>query len=100
MKLTVPLYSRADRLSRREKTSSQVKAVADLYAKYEGFKATAAALTEEGKVLRSLMLEGGETAIAAYFNLLAEKEKSIALMVSAHRTIMHTLDSCGYKGGK
>jgi hypothetical protein len=100
VKLTVPLYSRADRLSRREKTSAQVRAVADLYAKYEGFKATAAALTEEGKVLRSLMLEGGESAIAAYFNLLAEKEKSIALMVSAHRTIMQTLDSCGYRKGE
>lgn len=94
IKLTVPLYSRETRLSRREKTASQVKALADLYAKYEGHRATAAALHHEQKVLKQLMLDGGQAAISAYYGLLAEKEKSKALMISSKRTILYILESC------
>ena len=94
--LTVPLYSREYRISKREKKDSAVSQMADLYAKYEGYKATVAAMTIEEKVLKRIMLDGGEQAISAYYDLLADREKARALMISAKRKIMVILEGCGY----
>jgi hypothetical protein len=94
--LSVPLYNRETRIAKREKTESAVGTMADLYSKYEGYKATVAAMTIEEKVLKRIMLDGGESAISAYYDLLADREKARALMISARRKIMVTLEGCGY----
>ena len=96
LNLTVPLYSREVRLKRKEATNKQVEHLSDLYAKYEGHRATAAALEEETKVLKRIMLENGHQTIQAYYGMLAEKEKSKALMRSAKRKIFTLLENCGY----
>ena len=96
LNMTVPLYSREVRLKRKEATNKQVEHLSDLYAKYEGHRATAAALEEETKVLKRIMLENGHQAIQAYYGMLAEKEKSKALMRSAKRKIFTLLENCGY----
>ncbi len=94
--LTVPLYSREVRLKRKEATNKQLEHLSDLYAQYEGHRATAAALEEEAKVLKRIMLENGHQAIQAYYDMLAKKEKSKALMHSARRKIFILLENCGY----
>ena len=94
--LTVPLYSREVRLKRKEETNSQIEHLSDLYAQYEGHRATAAALGEEARVLKRIMLENGHQSIQAYYEMLAQKEKSTALMHSAERKIFTILENCGY----
>jgi len=100
VKMTVPLYDRVTRLSRKEKTNSQVGKLADLYAKFEGHRATLMALEMETKVSKRVMMDGGQSAISAYFSLLTQKEKSRALAKSAERQIMMILRNCGYERGK
>lgn len=99
LNLTVPLYSREVRLKRKEATNKQLEHLSDLYAKYEGHRATAAALEEEAGILKRIMLENGHQAIQAYYAMLAEKEKSRALMRSAKRKIFTLLENCGYVAG-
>ncbi len=99
LNLTVPLYSRELRLKRKEATNKQLEHMSDLYAQYEGHRATAAALEEEAKVLKRIMLENGHQAIQAYYEMLAKKEKSKALMHSARRKIFTLLENCGYVAG-
>ena len=99
LNLTVPLYSREVRLKRKEATNKQVEHLSDLYAQYEGHRATAAALAEEARVLKRIMLENGHQAIQAYYEMLAKKEKSKALMRSAKRKIFTLLENCGYVAG-
>lgn len=94
--LTVPLYDRTTRVAKREKKESAVHAMADLYAKYEGYKATIASLDAGEGVLRQIMKDGGETAINAYLKMLADKEKARALMMSSKRKIYTVLEGCGY----
>ena len=96
LNLTVPLYSREVRLKRKEATNKQVEHLSDLYAQYEGHRATAAALAEEARILKRIMLENGHQAIQAYYEMLAKKEKSKALMHSAKRKIYTLLENCGY----
>jgi len=96
IKMTVPLYDRSTRLSRKEKTNSQIGKLADLYAKYEGHKATNHALSMETQISRRVMMDGGQAAISSYFTLLAQKEKSKALAKSAERQIKVILKGCGY----
>lgn len=98
VKLTVPLYSREVRLKKQESKNRQVKLMADLYAKFEGYRATVAALNQQEKVVKQLMMDGGQQAIQGYYGMLVEREKSIALMRSAHRQIIGTLQGCGYRG--
>lgn len=99
LNLTVPLYSREVRLKRKEATNKQVEHLSDLYAQYEGHRATAEALEEEAGVLKRIMLENGHQAIQAYYDMLARKEKSKALMRSAKRKIFTLLENCGYVAG-
>lgn len=94
--LSVPLYDRTTRIARREKSQSAVHALSDLYAKFEGYRATVASIETEQGVVKQIMMDGGEKAITAYYNLLAEKEKARALMNSARRKIFVTLEGCGY----
>lgn len=94
--LTVPLYSRAVRLERKEKENQQVEHLADLYAQYEGHRATAAALEEQKGILKKVMEDSGSEGITAHFQLLAELEKSKALMAGAKRKAMSILENCGY----
>ncbi len=54
---------------------------------------------EEAKVLKGIMLENGHQAIQAYYEMLAKKEKSKALMHSAKRKIFTLLENCGYVAG-
>jgi len=95
LNLVVPLYDRETRISRREKTNSQIGNLADLYAKMEGHQATVIALKMEQKVLKRVMLDGGQSAISGYFNLITELEKSKALARSSERQIIVILESCG-----
>lgn len=94
--LTVPLYSRAVRLERKEKENQQVEHLADLYSQYEGHKATVAALQEQGEILKKVMEDNGSEGITAHFQLLAEIEKSKALMAGAERKALAILENCGY----
>jgi hypothetical protein len=94
--LTVPLYSREVRLKRKEATNKEIEHLSDLYAQYEGHRATAAALEEEARVLKRIMLENGHQSIQAHYEMLAQKEKSTALMHSAERKIFTILENCGY----
>ena len=99
LNLTVPLYSREVRLKRKEATDKQLEHLSDLYAQYEGHRAAAEALEEEAGVLKRIMLENGHQAIQAYYDMLAKKEKSKALMRSAKRKIFTLLENCGYVAG-
>ncbi len=94
--LTVPLYSRAVRLERKEKENQQVEHLADLYAQYEGHKATAAALEEQKVILKKVMEDSGSEGITAHFQLLAELEKAKALMAGSQRKALAILENCGY----
>lgn len=97
--LTVPLYSREKRIKRREHTDSRIEHMADLYAKYEGHRATAAALDKEVVVMRRVLEDEGYQGINNYYQILAEREKSVALMNSAARKINMILRRCGYVEG-
>jgi hypothetical protein len=99
LNMTVPLYDRSTRISKREKKNSAVSKLADLYAKYEGYRATVASIEAGQGVAKQIMMDGGEQAIRAYFGMLAEKEKARALMVSSRRKIFVTLEACGYVAG-
>ncbi len=94
--LTVPLYSRAIRLERKEKENQQVEHLADLYAQYEGHKATAAALEEQKVILKKVLEDSGSEGITAHFQLLAELEKAKALMAGSQRKALAILENCGY----
>lgn len=96
--ITVPIYSRAVRLERKEKTNEQVEHLSDLYAQFEGHRATAAALQEEAKLMRKVMVEDGYQTIREYYELLAGIEKSKALANGAKRKVMTILEGCGYVG--
>ena len=94
--MTVPLYSRETRIKRKEHTDSRIEHMADLYAKYEGHRATAAALDKEVVVMRRVLEDEGYQGINNYYQILAEREKSVALMNSAARKINMILRRCGY----
>ncbi|MCP3663969.1 MAG: hypothetical protein GY696_16010 [Gammaproteobacteria bacterium] len=96
LSLNVPIYSREVRLNRKEATNRQVNLLADLYAQYEGHRATAAALTKEVKVLKRIMLDGGAAAIQSYYEMLSQIAKSKALMTSSKRKILTMLEACDY----
>jgi hypothetical protein len=94
--LTIPLYSREIRLERKEKENQQIEHLADLYAQNEGHQATVAALEEQKMILKTLMKDNGSESINAYLLLLAELEKSKALMSGAERKALAILENCGY----
>jgi hypothetical protein len=94
--MTVPLYSRKVRLSRKEATNKQIEHLADLYANFDGHRATMAALMEEKKVLKKVMIDSGQQGIPSYYQLLQDIEKSRALMKSAARKILAILENCEY----
>lgn len=94
--LTVPLYSRAVRLERKEKENQQIEHLADLYSQYEGHQATAKALEEQKVILKKVMEDSGSEGITAHYQLLAELEKSKALMAGAKRKALAILENCGH----
>jgi hypothetical protein len=94
--MTVPLYSRKLRLERKEDTNKQIEHIADLYANFDGHKATFHALLEEKKVLKRVMIDDGQKGISAYYSLLQNIEQERALMNSSGRKILVILENCGY----
>ena len=96
LNMTVPLYSRKVRLARKEATNKQIEHLADLYANFEGHRATMISLTEEKKVLKKVMIDSGQQGITAYYQLLKEVEKARALMKSSARKILAILENCDY----
>ncbi len=94
--MKVPLYSREIKLERKEATNKQIEHLADLYANFDGYKATFFALQEEKKILKKVMIDNGQKGITAYYELLQQIEKEKALMNSSARKILVILENCGY----
>lgn len=92
--LTVPLYSKEDRLAKKDKAEAKIKELSLLYAQFEEHTAMALALGEQVKVLKKIMLEGGQAAISAYFQILAQKSKSESLIKSTERSINSLVENC------
>ncbi len=95
--ISVPIYSRKQRLERQEHTNSQVEHLAELYAEYQGQSAILAALEQEKQVLKRTMLDDGATGITAYFSLIKEVEQSRSKRDGAERKIINWLELCGYR---
>jgi hypothetical protein len=93
--VTIPLYSRKERLARQESTNQQIEHVAEIYAEYEESSATVAALEEEKRVLQKTMIDTGAQGISAYFDLIKNVEKSRAKKNSSARKIRAILENCG-----
>jgi len=94
--LTVPLYSRKERLSRQESTNKQIEHLAELYAEVESQVAIISALKSEKDVLKKVMIDAGQQGISAYYDLLQKIETSKVKKISAERKILVTLENCGY----
>lgn len=94
--LTIPLYSKKERLSRKENADKQVEHLAELYAEYEGQAAMLKTLGEERETLKRVMIDSGQEGITAYFELIKKMEQSRAGMVGAARKIIVILENCGY----
>jgi len=95
--ITVPLYSRKEKLTRQENTNKQIEHVAEIYAEFEESSATFSALEDEKKVLQKTMLDTGAQGITAYFNLIKDVERSRAKRNGAARKIKVILENCGLK---
>lgn len=93
--ISVPLYSRKEKLARQESTNGQIEHVAGIYAEFEESSATLAALEDEKKVLQKTMIDTGAQGISAYFDLIKDIEKARAKRNSAARKIQAILESCG-----
>jgi len=94
--LTVPLYSRKERLSRQQSINKEIEHVAELYADFEEQSASYMALSEEKGLLKKVMIDTGAQGITAYYDLMKEIEKARAKRNSAARKIMMILENCGY----
>jgi hypothetical protein len=97
--LTVPLYSRKERLSRQEGTNKAIEHLAELYAEVESQQAITKSLIHESEILKKIMIDAGQQGIKAYFDLIHEIEKSKAKQRCAERKIIMILESCGYVAG-
>jgi hypothetical protein len=95
--ITVPLYSKKEKLIRQENTNKQIEHVAEIYAEFEESSATLAALEDEKKVLQKTMIDTGAQGIAAYFDLIKDVEKSRAKRNESARKIKMILENCGFK---
>ena len=94
--LTVPLYSKKERLDRQDYVNSRISALADLYAEVETQAAVIGTLEIEKKVLKKVMIDSGHSGIEAYYSLLQNIEKARAEKIAAERKILMTLETCGY----
>lgn len=95
--ISVPLYSRKEKLVRQENTNKQIEHVAEIYAVFEESSATLAALEDEKKVLQKTMIDTGAQGITAYFDLIKDVEKSRAKRNESARKIKMILENCGFK---
>lgn len=98
--LTVPLYSRKERLDRQDYVNQRMGELADLYAKVETQAAVIATLEGEKNVLKQVMIDSGHSGIETYYKLLQDIEKAKAERVAAERKILMTLETCGYVAGR
>ena len=94
--LTVPLYSKKERLDRQDYINKRIGDLADLYAEVETQAAVVGTLEIEKKVLKTVMIDSGHKGIEAYYSLLQDIEKAKAEKVAAERKILMTLETCGY----
>ena len=94
--LTVPLYSKKDRLDQQDYVNKRIGELADLYAEVETQAAVVGTLEIEKKVLKTVMIDSGHKGIEEYYNLLQDIEKAKAEKVAAERKILMTLETCGY----
>ena len=94
--LTVPLYSRKERLSRQEGINKVIEHLAELYAEVKSQQAITTLLIHKSEVLKKVMIDSGQQGINAYYDLIQEIEKSKTKKRSAERKIMIILENCGY----
>lgn len=97
--LTVPLYSKKERLDRQDYVNNRVSGLADLYAEVETQAAVIGTLEIEKNVLKKVMIDSGHTGIEAYYNLLQDIETARAQRTAAERKILLILETCGYVAG-
>ncbi|MBF0233777.1 MAG: hypothetical protein HQK65_12180 [Desulfamplus sp.] len=98
--LTVPLYSKKERLDRQDYVNKRVSDLADLYAEVETQSAIIGTLEIEKNVLKKVMIDSGHKGIEAYYTLLKDIEQAKAKKLSAQRKILMILETCGYVAGR
>jgi len=98
--ISVPIYSRKQRLERQEHTNTQLEHLAELYAQHQSQTAIMNAMENEKEVLKRTMLDDGASGISAYYSLIKEVEKARSERDSARRKIITWLELCGYQGTK
>lgn len=94
--VTVPIYSRKQKLDRQNQTHDKIEHLAELYADHQSQSAIVFALTNEKEVLQRTMIDEGAQGISAYYDLIKDVEKAKALRDSAQRKIITWLELCGY----
>jgi len=95
--ISVPIYSRKQRLERQEHTNAQLEHLAELYAQHQSQTAIMNAMENEKEVLKRTMLDDGAAGITAYYSLIKEVEKARSERDSARRKIITWLELCGYQ---
>lgn len=98
--LTVPLYSKKERLDRQDYVNKRIGDLADLYAEVDTKSAVINTLESEKSVLKQVMIDSGHDGIEAYHKLLQDIEKAKADRVAAERKIIMMLETCGYVAGR
>ncbi|MGD9732937.1 MAG: hypothetical protein AB7U45_12215 [Desulfamplus sp.] len=98
--LTVPLYSKKERLDRQDYINKRIADLADLYAEVDTKSAVINTLESEKNILKQVMIDSGHDGIEAYHKLLQDIEKAKADRVAAERKIIMTLETCGYVAGR
>ena len=98
--ISIPIYSRKQRLERQEHTNSQVEHLAELYAEYQSQGSIMNAMAQEKQVLKRTMLDDGAAGISAYYSLIKEVEQARSKRDGAERKIINWLELCGYREGE
>lgn len=94
--LTVPLYSRKQRIEKQSLMHDRIEHLAELYADHESQSAIVYALANEKEVLKRTLIDEGAKGISAYYELIKDVEKAKSLRESAKRKIITWLELCGY----
>jgi hypothetical protein len=94
--LTVPIYSRKQKIERQNQAHEKIEHLSGLYAELQSQTAIVYALTNEKNLLQRTMIDDGAKGISAYYELIKDVEKAKSLRDSAGRKIINWLEICGY----
>ena len=94
--VTVPIYSREQKIERQNLTHDKIEHLSELYADHQSQSAIVFALDKEKDILQQTMIDEGAQGISAYYDLIKDVEKAKSLRDSAQRKIITWLELCGY----